>query len=456
MSESERRRLEVFSRVRLGELSVAKAGRMIGISERQARRLWRRYSKEGDAGLIHGLRGRPSNASDVGHRQKVLARYRQRYLEFGAAHAAEHLADEGLKVSRQTLWYWLDEEELVVQRRKSVPHRIRRERRACVGELVQMDGSTHDWLGTGVPCVLFVMVDDASGEMYCRFYESEDMWSAFDLFGRYVKKRGLPRALYVDKDSIYRVNDKQAQEAGKQRGRPPLTQFGRAMKQLGVETICANSPQAKGRVERMNGTLQDRLVKELALMRAKTIAAANKYLDEKFLRRFNARFKRPPADGVNLHQRLPRGVDLRDVLCAIEPRVAGRDWCVRFDNRVLQIDKKHESLALAGKAVEVLKSADGTLRLRYGGKFLRWRELESTAASRQASRPMLAPLDAGSAVANAPAAPLAALPLPTTGGGTNKPAQRINRSSGRSAKSWRPSATHPWNRPIVDTRVRRG
>jgi hypothetical protein len=404
MNALERRRLAVLSQVSLGQISVAKAGRVLGVSERQARRVWKRYRQAGDAGLVHGLRGQASNASDGELRRRVLARYRQRYLEFGPAHAAEHLAREGLAVPRQTLWYWLDEENLIVRRRRGVKHRIRRERRPCVGELVQMDGSTHDWLcGRGRSCVLFVMVDDATGRVFCRFYEAEDTASAFDLLGRYVRRHGLPQALYVDKDSIYRVNDPQAREAGALSGKMPLTQFGRAMKELGVGLICADSPQAKGRVERMNGTLQDRLVKELTLAKVNTIEQANAFLEKTFLRRFNERFAQVPGSGVNLHRRVPAGVTLGAVLCVIEERSVGQDWCVRHHGRIVQIAKKHEGLALAGRKVEMLTGPDGRLQMRYRGRQLVWHEL--------AARPVRQPLRQVAAVGAVP---------------------------------WRPGAGHPW------------
>lgn len=406
MSATERRRLAVLGQVKAGMISVAKAGRVLGISERQIRRIWARFDKEGDAGLVHRLRGRPGNASEGELRKRVLARYRERYLEFGAAHAAEHLAREGMKVSRSTLWHWLNQEQLVVKRRRGSPHRIRRERRPCVGELLQMDGSTHDWLsGRGPACVLFVMIDDASGQVHCRFYASEDTAAAFDLFGRYVRKHGLPQALYVDRDSIYRVNDPVAREAGALSGRMPLTQFGRAMEQLGVGIICAGSPQAKGRVERMNGILQDRLVKELTLAGAKTIPEANAYLDQTFLRRFNEQFTKTPSAGTNLHRKVPPGTDLKQVLCVIEERTVGLDWCLRHQGRILQLDRRHESLRLAGRRVELLMTADGRWQVRYRGQTLRWRQI--------ASRPVQKP---------------ASLPPP--------PAQ----------PAWRPAPTHPWRK----------
>jgi hypothetical protein len=222
-----------------------------------------------------------------------------------------------------------------------------------------------------------VMIDDASSHLHARFYETEDTRAAFDLFGRYVRRQGLPRALYVDHDSIYVVNDAPAREACREAGKPePLTQFGRAMQTLGVAIIGAHSPQAKGRVERANGTLQDRLVKELKLAGITTIAAANVFL-EKFLEDYNERFSQPPASGINVHRRGPPGLKLAEVLCPQEERVVGEDWCVRFANRIFQIEKKHEALALAGRKVVVLCRADGTLKLLRGEKVLRWTELKT-------------------------------------------------------------------------------
>jgi transposase len=406
MSESERHRLAVFSQVKLRQISVAKAGRVLGISERQARRLWKRFREKGDSGLVHGLRGRPGNAACGELRRRVLKRYCERYGEFGPAHAAEHLACEGLTVPAKTLWRWLKAENLVVRPRRGGKHRIRRQRKPNVGELIQMDGSEHDWLsGRGPRCVLFVMVDDASGALFCRFYESEDTASAFDLFGRYVKKHGLPQALYVDKDSIYRVNDPKAREKGSLSGQMPLTQFGRAMKQLDVRIIAAHSPQAKGRVERMNGTLQDRLVKELTLIKARSIQEANSYLEKTFLKQFNRRFSKAPSAGANLHRALPGQVKLADVLCVIETRTVGRDWCISHGGAILQIDKRHEGLSLAGRKVEVLLPARGQLKIRHRGKELRYQQI--------ATRPVTKPV---------------------------RQAPVVTR------QRWRPGPNHPWNR----------
>jgi transposase len=302
MSARERRRLSEFSRVKDQCCSVAEAARRLKLSERQGRRLWAQYQLRQDAGLVHGLRGRPGNAGKSQLHAEALALYRRKYLGFGAAHAADLMArDEGCVVSRQTFWRWLKSAGLVVKDRKVSRHRCRRERRARVGELVQMDGSTHAWFGNDLPsCVLFVMIDDASSRLLARFYATEDTLAAFDLFGRYVKRQGLPEALYVDHDSIYVVNDAELRKERQEAGKPgPVSQFGRAMKTLGVEIICAHSPQAKGRVERANGTLQDRLVKELQVAGITTIAAANVFL-EKFLRDYNERFSRAPASGESI------------------------------------------------------------------------------------------------------------------------------------------------------------
>lgn len=407
MSMKERVRLEVFSQVKRGGISVGKAAELAGVSVRQARRIWLRYQREGDTGLIHRLRGRPGNAGRAEMRDEVLALCRVKYVDFGSALAAEYLRKEGHEVSRQTLWRWRRQAGDLRPVRRAARHRIRRERRSCVGELVQMDGSTHDWFeGRRGQCVLYVMIDDATGRLFCRFYESEDTASAFDLFGRYARKYRLPMSLYVDKDSIYRVNDPLAREFGRQRGRLPLTQFGRAMGQLGVEMIFANSPQAKGRVERVNGTLQDRLVKALRVAGISSIEQANEFLERQFLRDHNHRFGVRAGGQADLHRSLPPGLMLGETLCHQEPRTVGRDWCVVYGTRVLQLDRRHEKLSLAGRQITVLEPASGQLRLIYKSRRLKWREVPARPAAPQAPKPICQPLP------------------------------------------WRPPADHPWQRGV--------
>lgn len=409
LNVKERRRLIVLTKVKEGQLSVARAAEMLGLSQRQGRRIWQRFKRQGDGGLAHRLRGRSSNRSSAS-KAKALELCRLKYQGFGAALASEYLRQqEHLPVNRVTLWRWLRQSGQLTSTRKPARHRQRRPRRPCCGELLQMDGSTHDWFeGRGPACVLFVTIDDATGRLFARFYAREDTAAAFDLFARYVRRYGLPLALYVDKDSIYRVNDPLAQEAGRQRGRPPQTQFGRAMEHLGVKVICAHSPQAKGRVERVNATLQDRLVKALRLAGISTIAAANRFLEQRFVRAFNARFARPPADGVDVHRPVEGRIKLAEVLCVREQRTVGRDWCVRWGRRVLQIARRHAGLALPGKTVEVLTRGDGSLRLLYQEATLHWREA-------------------------------ATLPPP----------QALPRLSLPDRTPWRPGPDHPWKRPAV-------
>jgi hypothetical protein len=391
MNTRARRRMTVLSQVKEGVIGVGQAARLMDVSKRQAFRIWKQYRERGDAGLIHGLQGRPGNAAHGDLKQKVLAAYRATYQGFSAAHAAEFLARQNLSVPRTTCWRWVKADGQLPNARRIKQHRQRRERKHSPGELVQMDGSTHAWFGPELPAaVLFVMIDDASSRVYARFYATEDTTTAFDLFGRYTRGFGLPLALYVDRDSIYKVNDPQALQQARETGRKtPLTQFGRAMQTLGVNVIFAQSPQAKGRVERVNRTFQDRLVKELKLMGIVTIQKANAYLDHTFLKSINALIGKTPASGANLHQRLPTHVKLEEVLCHIEYRSVGQDWCVTYGQRILQIRRQHEALSLAGKRIAVLEHADGTLKLMHQDQSLTFTEVAARPLPTPAPRPAL-------------------------------------------------------------------
>lgn len=261
MSEKERRRLEALGRVMAGDLTLRKAAELSGISYRQMKRSWKRFKEEGDASLVHGHRGRPPNsAGEAKLRQQVLKLYAAEYSDHGPTLAAECMQEEhDLTVSVSTLRRWLIAEKLWTKKPRRGKHRRRRERKEQAGEMVQMDGSEHDWFeGRSPKACLMVMVDDATGRVLARFFESETSEAAFAIFREYVVRYGVPRALYVDRDSIYRPGREPTLEE-RHAGEEAYTQFGRAMKELGVRIIMAHSPQAKGRVERMNGTLQDRL-----------------------------------------------------------------------------------------------------------------------------------------------------------------------------------------------------
>ena len=378
MSSRERVALDAMGRVKRNELTVVAAAALMGVSVRQARRVWKRFRAEGDRGLVHRLRGRASNrrlGDDV--RDRAVKLHQERYADFGPTFACEKLAADGLALSPNTLTALLKGRGLWVRRRRRGRHRARRERRACLGSLVQMDGSPHDWFeGRGPACVLMVLIDDATNQTAARFYAAETTAAAFDAFGRWAGRRGLPRALYVDRHAIYRDDADP--------GRP--TQFGRAMADLGVELICAHSPQAKGRVERRHAVFQDRLVKELRLRGIRDTGAANAFLDAAFLDDLNRRYAVEARRGQDLHRPAGPGVVLADVLCVHEHRVVGNDWCVRWQNRWLQVDAAHAGLGLPGRRVLVRHRADGRIVVEHDGRPLTFRELPARPQPARARR----------------------------------------------------------------------
>ena len=374
MSGKERKRLVVLTEVKRGKLSVAGAGRAMGVCYRQAKRIWQRFKKAGDSGLVHRSRGQPGPRRKAAKlRGQVLARYQERYPDFGPTLAAEKLHGEGWVVDHETLRRWLVEKGLWSSGRKRQQHRSWRERRECFGQMVQLDGSHHDWFeGRRDKAVLMVMVDDATNRTGARFSEEETTRASYDVFDVWVKKNGVPGSLYVDRDSIYRC-ERVATVAEQIANREPRTQFGRAMEQLGVEVIMAHSPQAKGRVERRNGLLQDRLVKELRLEGISDLAAANEFLDKTFLPALNRKFTIAARSAVDAHRPSARNLD--EVLSWEEARVVAKDWTVVWEGRWFQIEAEHEGLSLAGRKVTVRQLRCGKVQLLYEGAKLRWKEL---------------------------------------------------------------------------------
>lgn len=408
MSVKERRRLEVFSRVCEGELTLVKASELLKLSYRQTKRVYGRYRSEGDGGVVHRLRGRSSNRRVEGERKaRVLKLFEQKYSDFGPTLAAEYLArEDGEEVAVETLRQWLKGAGLWKARRKRSVHRKWRARREHPGELVQLDGSHHDWFeGRRQKAALMVMIDDATNRTYARFFEEETTAASFETFWRYVERYGLPHAVYADKASIYRttrdatVDENLADE-------PPATQFGRAMQELGVELILAHSPQAKGRVERRNAVFQDRLVKALRLKGISDLERANELLEEEFLEQLNGKFMVPAGKPADLHRRIGRGVKLERVLSFQDERVVQKDWTIRWHNRWFQLTEQNQKLALVNRKVTVCEQLDGTVVIVLGTRELAWEELPERPAS---VRPV---------------------PVPQRDSGVCK----------------KPSATHPWRR----------
>ena len=389
MSQKERKRLVVLDEVKTKRLTLVKAAEVMRVSYRQAKRIWQRYAKAGDAGLVHKSRGRPSGRRTPAKvRRKVLARYAQRYPDFGPTLAAEKLSAEGLKVDHETLRRWLLEEGQWTVRRRRQQHRQWRERRSCFGEMVQMDGSHHDWFeGRAGRAVLMVMIDDATSKTYAQFFEEETTRACFDMMEQWGRRHGLPQSLYVDRDSIYRC-ERVASVDEQLAGTEPQTQFGRAMKQLAVELILANSPQAKGRVERRNALFQDRLVKELRLAGISDLDGANAFLRKQFLPELNRRFTVKPASDADVHRSLPQQLDA--ILSWEHERVVQRDWTVASQGRWYQIEKKHEALGLAGRKVTVRQRRTGKVEFTYRGRVLR-----SKALPRKPERPQPQPRRVG-------------------------------------------------------------
>ena len=364
MSERELRRIEVLAQVGDGRLGVDAGSGLLGLSRRQLFRLLARYRAEGAAAIRHRARGRvPSNRIHPSKRDYALALIRESYADFGPTLAAEALAERhGLRVSRETLRKWMVEAELWLpraQRRRFHQPRLRRER---IGELVQIDGSEHRWFeDRGPPCTLLVFVDDAtSAILQARFVPSETTFAYFEALEGYLRDHGRPVAFYSDKHSVFRIARPNKHTDG-------MTQFGRALAELNVEILCANSSQAKGRVERANRTLQDRLVKEMRLGGISDIAAGNAFLPG-FVERHNARFAKTPARSENLHRPLEAGPDrLREILCLRDQRYVTQDLALKYDRRRIVLEVNDLTRDLPGRYVDTYEFPDGRLQIRVKG-----------------------------------------------------------------------------------------
>jgi len=348
------------------ERTATEAARLLELSVRQVRRLRRRLEAGGDAAIIHGLRGRPSNGRhDERLRRRIVEACRGPLAALGPTMAAEKLAALGLAVPKETLRRWLLEESLWQPSRRRDKHRSRRERRACFGELVQADGSEHDWLeGRGERMTLVVFIDDATSKVLARFYPAETTEAYMDLLGRWLRKYGRPVALYTDYDSIFVDNTPG--------GKATQTQLGRALEELSIGWIGAGSPQAKGRVERFNGTAQNRLVKELRLAGATTMEEANVVLQKVFLPWFNRRCTVRPASPNDAHRPLCTSMNLAAILCHQESRHVANDYTVRFENRLYQILPPPQP-GLRGGRVVVERRFNGSLHLRLKGVYLKFK-----------------------------------------------------------------------------------
>jgi len=376
MSQQELQRLPVIEAVRVRRMTQGAAAECLGLSERQIRRLQDRLQQEGPQGLRHRGRGRPSNHRYPDQlRQRVLALMRARYPDFGPTLACEQLAARHrIGLSDETLRHWMRHAGLWAGRRQPRPHRQWRERKACCGEMVQVDGSHHAWLERRGPIlVLMGYIDDATNRVFARFYDYEGTLPALDSFARYAKRYGLPQSVYVDRHTTYRSPGRRTLEdelAGRAR---PQSQFERALSELGVQVIPAYSPQAKGRIERLFGTFQDRLVKELRLAQVSTRDDANRFL-ARYLPTYNRRFRRVPVNPTDLHRPFPAGTAWQRILAIRERHALRNDNTVQHATKTYLLEESwngHRPTTLHAE-----ERLDGKLYLLDGKRTLRYREVQ--------------------------------------------------------------------------------
>jgi transposase-like protein len=452
MSQRERDVLKVMSAVLSGRRTKKEAARLLKRSVRQVRRLARRLEAAGDGAVIHGLRGKPSNRRLATHvQEQALDIYRRELSDFGPTLASEKLAERGLLVSADTLRRWLLAAGLWQRRRQRDEHRSRRRRRECCGELVQMDTSIHEWLeGRGEAMVLTAMIDDATNLIEARFYAGETVVGHFDLLGRWLARHGRPLALYTDRDTIF------ASPVKEPLGEPAATQFGRALGELQIDLILARSPQAKGRVERFFQLAQDRWVKELRLADARKMADANRLVEQRLIPEYNRRFRRRPASPNDAHRSLGPRHNPSAVLSVQERRVVSNDYTVRYHNRCFQLRKPALPGLRQGRVV-LEERLDGTLAIRFGTRYLDYREIDVSGGALGAlppdprsltlSRLPAGAVEAGGASAEAPPPAV----QPTNGRSGRTPAVPYPPASEAETTTtpYRPKATHPWRRTFL-------
>ena len=383
MSRTEIDRMSVLHDLADGRIKVAEASKLMGVGRRQVFRLSKAFALGGPEALVSRRRGKPSNRCyPTALRSEVHCIIRERYSDFGPTLAAEKLAElHGIHLARETLRQWMMKDGLWKDRRARLkPVHQPRYRRDCVGELIQIDGSEHWWFeGRGPQCTLLVYIDDATSRlMHLQFVESESTFDYFAATRAYLERHGKPVAFYSDKHGVFRVNKKDAV------GGDGMTQFGRALHALNIDIICANSSQAKGRVERANSTLQDRLVKEMRLCGIDTIAAGNSFLPA-FMETYNARFAKAPFDDRDIHRPLAGHDDLDDAFAWKEERSVSVNLTLQYDQVLFMLEPTGIARTLARKRVTVIDYPDGRLAIRHNGIDLPYRTFDKRPQVNQAA-----------------------------------------------------------------------
>jgi transposase len=375
MSQQERDKAAVVKEVDKGRLSARDAAERLGICRRQVFRLLKRYRAEGDAGLIHRLRGTSSNR---GYSKRLKAQvielyWRPQYRDYGPTLFTEILAsDHKIRLDHETVRRWLMSSGGTNVQRKKRPHRSKRPRRSAIGDMVQFDGSDHDWFeGRGPACTLLHVIDDATSRIFLRFAPSENTADCLRTFRAYCLRYGVPRSTYTDRGAVF------CSESG------TLTDFGRAMQTLGVLQIFANSPEAKGRVERGNRTHQDRLIKALRRAGISNIGAANRFLERSYLEQHNTRFAEPTDGLPDVHRPMPKDLQLDSVFCFQTDRCLRRDFTITLDAIYIQILKGPYALPRPTEHLIVRRYLDDSLHIFNGNEELRYKVLPGKPAPRK-------------------------------------------------------------------------
>jgi hypothetical protein len=378
MSSRELDRATMLQRVLDKKLTQKAAAQSLGLTDRQLRRLIVKYRADGVAGLAHRARGLPSNNHlSEATKEQAIALVRNKYPDFGPTFAAEKLEQlDGIKMGTETLRGLMITAGLWQTKQRKATHRTRRERRACYGDMEQFDGCHHDWfegrLSDGAWATLLASRDDANNTVRAQFLDYEGTRPVMTYWWDYFVAYGKPTSIYLDRHSTYKINSKSAIDDDDM-----LSQFERAMKQLEVRIIHAGSPQAKGRIENLFGTLQDRLVKELRLAGISNVAQANTFLREVFLPAYNARFCVTPMSDVDVHRPLSSAEDLPAVLSVQSVRLVNKDFTIRFKNQWLQLTKPQPTLVLPGYQVTIEERLDNSTHLRLNGHYLPYTKLAS-------------------------------------------------------------------------------
>jgi len=374
LTRQEHERLAVIKRVLKREIRQAEAADLLNLTERQVRNLRDKMREKGVRGMAHGNRGRSSpRKMSLELEERIVKIVRERYEDFKPKLASEKLwAKEGIRVSDEKLRRVMIAHGLWRARRRRGPVHVWRERKGRYGEMVQMDGSHHPWLeGRGPKLVLMGFIDDATNRAWGRFYAYEGVWPAMDALRGYIRRWGVPQSLYLDRHSTYKTTRQPSTEE-LLRGQEAQTQFERAAGELGIRIIHAYSPQAKGRIERLFGTLQDRLVKDMRLAGIATLEQANLFLDG-FWPQFNEQFGKEARETGNLHRPLLKTVNLREVFCLKGTRTINSGYLVRWHGRLLTI--QDPTLGMARRPAQVLELPDGQVLIRFNGRNLAFREI---------------------------------------------------------------------------------